>query len=565
MDHHLKKLLIITSLIIFIILPIVSIIFNNIPRTENYAFNLKSEDLNTQTFSKEDYKPIIEQDKLSYGNITVKDLNFDEAGITNDTENYAMLNDDFASGALVVNYESTQFIETKSVAQVDNLDASIVDSNIITVLLNDTISVEYNKSIAPLNGFLIYGSRLTPCTLTQLLILDTSVNEISSEYYSIDSNGYLIFDYDDYFTEDYKQFELYLIWEYDILIDEWDLAQNAQEIYLSTAEQTINPIFEYNFTVVRDKINITLSNGIIEATNLDLYLQLSPADKENLFDHSLKVGESFISNYLNSDNSLNITIVSDLNRVYLNYTANFTLKFIDPIEHSWAIDRLVSLRNIRERIYFPSLIEGPRHHILSDLYIYEQTITIDQVISNFSLFERDVPCFDINVSVIQQDLQDSLIITENLIKKKGLKVFLPFLIKGETDPFTIKYNANNELKIVIADNIFMPLSGITVEFYYYNKPYGTYISNEKVEPSAPIISDENGEVILRDVPNGNYTLKLYRDNQILMETTVNTFSSVNYIATDIVHFPLWILIFGLISGSIILVGYIVYRKYKKDN
>ena len=564
MDHHLKKILIITSLVIFIILPIVSIIFNSIPRTENYVFNPNSEDLNTQTFSKEDYKPIIEQDKLSYGNITVKDLNFDEAGITNDTENYALLNDDFASGALVVNYESTQFIETKSVAQIDNLDESIIDSNIITVLLNDTISIEYNKSKAPLNGFLIYGSRLTPCTLTQLLILDTSVNEISSEYYSIDSNGYLVFDYDDYFTEDYKQFELYLIWEYDILIDEWDLAQNAQEIYLSTAEQAINPIFEYNFTVVRDKINITLSHGIIEATNLDLYLQLSPADKENLFDHRLKVGDSFISNYLNSDNSLNITIVSDLNRVYLNYTANFTLKFIDPIENSWAIDRLVSLRNIRERIYFPSLIEGPRHHILSNLYIYEKTITIDQVISNFSLFEREVPCFDINVSVVQQDLKDSLITTENLIKKKGLKVFLPFLIKGETDPFTIKYYANNELKIVIADNIFMPLSGITVEFYYYNKPYGTYISNERVEPNAPIISDENGEVILRDVPNGNYTLKLYRDNLILMETTVDTFSAVNYIATDIVHFPLWILIFGLISGSIILVGYIVYRKYKKD-
>ncbi|MEJ2296742.1 MAG: hypothetical protein P8Y23_18505, partial [Candidatus Lokiarchaeota archaeon] len=66
MDHHLKKILIITSLIIFIILPIVSIIFNSIPRTENYVFNPNSEDLNTQTFSKEDYKPIIELDKLSY-------------------------------------------------------------------------------------------------------------------------------------------------------------------------------------------------------------------------------------------------------------------------------------------------------------------------------------------------------------------------------------------------------------------------------------------------------------------------------------------------------------------
>jgi hypothetical protein len=565
MDNYQKKLVIIASIIVIFTISLTFIFFNDHTQMEDRSLTSNSEDLKTQTFFKESYDPIIETDKLSYGNITVMDLDFDEAGITNDTENYSILDDDFNSGALIVNYDNTEFIETVNLAQIDNLDEGIEDSFTITVLLNDTISVEYNNSLAPLNGFLIYGSRLTPCTLTKLLLLDTGgsfVEEISDDYYRIDDNDYLIFDYYDYFSEDYKQFELYLIWEYEILIDEWILEQSNEALFITNNEQQINPLFEYNFTVMRNKIANNISEGIVEATNLDLYLRLSPADKEDLFGHSLKVGESFVSNYLNSDNSLNITIVSNLNQVFLNYTANFTIKFLDPIESSWAIDRLVSLRDIRERIYFPSLIEAPKHHILSNLYIYEKTITIDQVISNISLFERNVLVFDINVSLLEEDLSNSLIITRNIIKKKGLKIFVPFLIRGECNPFTIKYNANNDLKVIIADNIYMPLSGITVEFYYYGKIYGTYISNDKVQPISPIISDENGEVILSGVPNGNYTLKLYRGSQLLMETTINTFTSVNYIATNIVHFPLWIMIFGLINGILLLLGFIAYYKYK---
>ena len=566
MHDYQKKLVLIASIIVCFLMPLVLMVYYDLPQTEDWGYSLNNDHLKSNSFSKDDYEPIIETDKLSYGNITAVDLDFDEAGIINDTTNYYILDDDFDSGGLVVSYNSTEFIETVNVAQIDNLDENIEDSFSISVLLNDTLTVEYNKSVAPLNGFLIYGARLTPCSLTKLLYLNTSsssVDEISENYYSIDENNYLVFNYDDFFIEDYQLFELYLIWEYEILINEWNLEQNNEEIFITKDEQQINPVFEYNFTVVRNKISSNISDGDIEATNLDLYLRLSPADKEELFNHSLMVGENFISNYLNSDNSLNISIVSNINQVFLNYTANFTIKFNDPVESSWAIDRLVSNRNIRERIYFPFLIEAPQHHVLSNLYIYEQTIIIDQVISNTSLFERNVLVFDINITIIEEDLKNSLIITKNSIKKKGLKIFIPFLIEGECNPFIIKYNADNDLKIIIADNIYMPISGITVEFYYYGKAYGTYISNERVLPISPILSDENGEVILNGVPNGNYTLKLYQNNQLLIETTIDTFTPVNYIATEIVHFPLWIMIFGLINGILFLIGYISYYKYKK--
>jgi len=569
MDKYQKKSLIIITFLIVFLVPLAFIFFNGDYHLEEYAVLENEDTINTQSFSKDDYEPIIEDDKLSYGNITVLNFEFDEVGFTSNSERYGALDDDFASGALIVEYNETNYIETAKIAQIDNLDASVKASNKITVLLNDTLTVIYNQSLAPLEGFLIYGPRLTPCSLTKLLILNSagsSVDEVGKEYYSTDNNSYLVFDYDDYFTESYKRFELYLIWEYNITIEDWNMEQrNDQEIFIKNEEQTVNPLFGYNFTVRRRKFGTNISENIVNALNLDLYLKLSLADKEDLFDHSLKIGENFVSNYLNVDKSINITIVSNLIRVYLNFTSNFTLKFLDPVAESWSIDRLVNLRNIRERIYFPSIIEGPKHYVLKNLYIHEKTITVDQVIANYSLFERFVQYYDINVSVVEEELRHSLIITRNAIKKKGLKIVIPFLIKGETNPFSIKYEADNDLRVIIADNIFMPLVGIKVEFYYFGKPFGTYISNEKVLPISPIISNENGEVVLRGAPNGNYTLRLYQENQILMETIVSTFSSVNYVSTDILHFPIWIIIFGLINGVFILIGFIVYYKYRNRN
>ena len=107
------------------------------------------------------------------------------------------------------------------------------------------------------------------------------------------------------------------------------------------------------------------------------------------------------------------------------------IRFINPVSETWAIDRLVSMRNIRERIYFPSLISGPKRIIVNYLMIYEPTITLDQVISNTSLFERDVQYFDLNVSTIEEEFKHSLIFTKNAVKKQGLKIIIPYMIRGE--------------------------------------------------------------------------------------------------------------------------------------
>ncbi len=82
-------------------------------------------------------------------------------------------------------------------------------------------------------------------------------------------------------------------------------------------------------------------------------------------------------------------------------------------------------------------------------------------------------------------------------------------------------------------------------------------------PMAPAITNEYGEVIIKDVPNGNFTVYIYSGDQLLTKSSVNPFIYTNYIPTDIAHFPIWIIIFGTINGIIAFIGILIHLSNKK--
>ena len=518
-----------------------------------------------QGFSEDDYNPIIEDDKQALGNITITSFDFDEVGFFNNSQRYPDLDDDFISGALNITFLGINFTETKSVAQIDNLDEEIIDSRKITVVLNESIFVKYNTSVTNSEGYLIYGPRLYPFKLSQLRILSYGkgyVEEVPEANYSIDSSNFLKFVFDENFKKTSHNFSMYLIWEYNLTIREWVLFQHPDKILVSQEEQVVNALFHYDFSVQGSKFDTNSLTLKVNADNLDINLHVNPPDKELLNDYSLEINNDTIDDFVNIDNSINVSTTGNQESINLNFTTSYTVKFVNPVSNNWAIDRLVEHRNVRERIYFPSLIDGPKHIILKYLMIYEKTIILDQVFTNSSLFERPVSYYDLNLTQIEEAFRQSLIFTRNAIKKQGLKIILPYLIVGETDPVMIKYDANNVLLIKVTDNINMPLVGVDIILYYYQKQYGTYISNDLIVPMAPVSTNENGEAAIRNVPNGNYTVMIYEEGRLIKESTVNTYQRFNYIVSDELHFPLVILIFGVISGVFILLGVIFYIQYK---
>ncbi|MFX1405728.1 MAG: hypothetical protein ACFFC9_08935 [Promethearchaeota archaeon] len=562
-----RKLIVLTSIILISLVSIIEIVTynNSVPREENFS---NSYDLpKTQAISIEDYTPIIDDQNHGLGIITITNLIYNEAGFFNFTANYPNLDDDLTSGALEMSYNGTEYIETKNVAQSDNLNDSVIESNMVTVLLNESIEIRYDMSIGGSEGYLIYKPSLVYDKLNRFLIQNESssqIIELNEAEYSIDNYDFVKFNYNNYFGVTAHNFTMHLIWEVNIELNDWNILQDTNDdIVIYQQEQEIHPQFSYNFTVNAYEYNKSSAIDTLLAENMDIDLKVTPPDRDQLSNHTLEVNGVIISNFLDANNTINVTTNEIPGIFIMNFTTNYTLKFEDPIDYSWSIDRLIKNNNIRERIYLPTLISGPDHIYLSGIVVYESSITIGQVISNYSLFNRDVLTFDANLSVVEEYSQSSLIFTENAIRKKGLKIVIPYLIKSETNPFFITYEANNDLLIIVTDRIRMPIINLDLEIYFYDKPYGSYISNDLTEPSAPVSTNFNGEVSFKNLATGNYTIRIYRRNNLIKETVISTFSKTHYIITDAIHFPLVIIIFGSISGIVFLIGLILYLNSRR--
>ncbi len=539
---------ILVLLIFSTLVPFFSIIFTNSNIYDNQD-NLKIND-----FSKEDYIPIIEERKHGLGNITIHNMTFSglEIGHYIYNASYPLLWYDYDSGALNITSKEMKFIETNESARIDNLNSDLIDRNEITVELNETLKVWYDN---PNEGYFIYRPRLYPSYLTNFYVLnDTDILELTrdTDYY-IDDRDFLVFDYKDYFIFSTFNFAMYLIWEYDLTVDPWNMNQYTDKLNMTKAEQNFTAKFNYEFTLTGQMYDAD-TNQKITSENVGVALSVYLPDRDLLDNHSLLLNNQsvVIDDHLNFDKSINITLsdffFANESWFFLNFTANYTVRFIEPVSKTWAIDRLVALRNIRERIYFPSLISGPRHVYLSHISIYEPATLSEDILSTESLFEREVLYFD-----------------ENITDNGGvrLKVELPYMLVGETCPFSVNYVAVDKLRIIVTDNIKMPIMDLKLRIYYYDLNYGTYISNNRTQPIAPLKTNENGEVSLNNVPKGNYTVEVYQYGNLIVRTNVSTYNEINYIYTNLMHIPIWILIFGSINGSFLIIGIIVYLKNKK--
>lgn len=524
----------------------------------------------THSFSKRDYEPILDSEKQGLGDINVTDLIFDEIGITSTNGMSTPYKEDISSPALNISYNGTQFIKTKKIAQVDNLNENITDYRQITVLINESIDVVYNASIQSLEGYLLYAPKLTPCLVVQLWIEnDTySLRKVNNQYYStepINKINFLKYNYRDNFTDNALNLTMHIIWEYNLTISSWKLTQyEVDDLLIEEENQVLSPEFKYEFNIIGKKFNGS-QNVIINAKTLEVNLTVNFPDKGLLRNHEIQINsEKFGSNILNADKSLSWLVLANNTKFLIDFTVNYIIGFVEPVDETWAIDRLVEEKDIRERIYFPRIISGPSHIFVKYINILEDTIGFEQVKSAVSLFGRDISYVEVNVTELEEDIKNSLIFSENATKRQGIKITLPYLIKGEVCPFTFKYETDKDLRIIITDNIRMPIVGLDVVVYYYGEKYGTYISKEVNQPIGPTITDQNGEILVENVPNGNYTIKIYNPitEELIFEAEVSAFTEVNYVITPIIHFPLIVLIFSISSLGIFGIGFIVFKKQK---
>ncbi|MFX1417300.1 MAG: hypothetical protein ACFE9N_00100 [Promethearchaeota archaeon] len=549
----------ISLVIIFVSILVIPILFSGthlIPNSEISTLTPRVSD-----FSKDDYTPILTQKKYSLGNISVNDiyLNDLEMGFYVYDIDYPLVGADNDSGALKILPLDFKFIETTKPAIQDNLDTTISDNDVITVKLNESLEVQYDN---PQAGYLIYHSRLNPCRLIKFYIKNGSnIIELNNETdYSIDNKQFIIFNYEEFFPSlTIHNFTMYLIWKYELVLTSWNLLQTQplEDLIMNEKEQNFTVRFNYNFIIAGKKFGVDISQGNYFADEIDLALQVNPPDRKSLNGHYLELNNVTvnINTHLTGNKSIIVLLSdgfsADLSLFSLNFTSVFEFKFISPVGKTWAIDRLVAMTNIRQRIFILSLVNGPKHIYIEGLSFYEPTIFLlpkKEVISSTSLFNRRVDSIYLNISITGRE---------------GIQIVAPYLITGETCPIIIKYYSAQTLHVVVTDTIRMPLVGASAELLYYDKLYGTYISIDKVQPISVGSTNENGVIMLKQIPHGNYTMRIYMNGILIKESPVSPDTNINYINTDYPHFPFWIIIFATINIIILFVGIVFYLKNKR--
>ncbi|MFX1312541.1 MAG: hypothetical protein ACFFHD_08010 [Promethearchaeota archaeon] len=563
-SRKLKYLSIFTSIIIIFTICLSGLLKNSNDKS-NFLFYQNSsitEDININNYSKEDYSAIISEETYSLGNITITDLlvNSLELGFCTYNDIYPLLTEDYNSTAINMTIEDFKFIKTVTPAKNDNLNVTNSNKNNITVMFNETLYFKYNNSKTE---YLIYHSRLANYRFIEFYIQNgTKIIKLEEETdFYFDDHEFIVFYYKDFlqkestfnFTGSIFNFSMHLIWEWDILIQEWDFFQ-TNDLSVKNALDNYSVDFSYSFHLTGKKYNQSVLDPLINVDNMFSALRIDLFDRNLLYNYTLELNNETVNfnTHLNSNKTIKVLLSDSFSSNYdhfrLNFSTIFTLQFENAVGKLWAIDRLVAKRNIHERIYFISIVAGPKYFTLKSISFYEPSILFENMISAFSLFEREIDFYYLNTSTPGET---------------RLIVNAPYLIRGETCPFTLKYETSTTLNIIVTDIIHMPLIGAEVKLYYHNKEYGTFISSNRVQPISLGKTNDNGEIILNDVIIGNYTVRVYYRNSFIKEDSVNTYKENNFVRTNIPHFPLWIVVFGLLNGIILIIGFVFYLKSKK--
>ena len=224
--------------------------------------------------------------------------------------------------------------------------------------------------------------------------------------------------------------------------------------------------------------------------------------------------------------------------------------------------KLVSGISLRQRTYEVSVISGPPDLNLMNFCLNDTSIYYSDYFglgSFSSALGRSPNIENMNLSLPENPNNTTKYVDG--VSLLGSNNGLYYLATGETDFLTLTYNASRTLDCILTDNITNPLQGYQVRFYFGNQLYGSQMTWQGGDPYPTLTTDAQGEVIVPYVPLGNYTLELLDPSgNFVLNTTVSSGVSLNFISTPVVHFPTLILVYSGNFGAILLIGIAVYRK-----
>ena len=478
--------------------------------------------------------------------------------------------------------DDLEFLGTETPASLDRAEGPSSKISDIVVRLNETVRWSYNDSaIAYVVGLQPY---LWPCTIEKMFLNGSLLDE--SDYYTDydEAEGGFMYDFENNWTHTVDTLGLEngtfdLTYEYTapIPVSAWRNYCPGPDQYLINATQIVTQAFHYNITFgmplnphsdITARFNLTLPNPAdIFNVNVDV---VDNKTIDELAQGVFAIHNNEISLYLN---------LSKERTMDLHFESNFTVKMLEVIDGFWCEDRLVRGVSTRERDYKITITEGPSDLFLNYFWINETNLLFDDITTGgahlTSALGRTVAIKNMNTSIPkldhdpfyydeeeeEEEIEDPIEYIDGVAFVGVASPDHYYLTKGEVDIITLRYRSLRTLSIVIADKIRTPLEGYRINIYLGNQPYGSKINQFHKYPMATKVTDENGVVAVKWVPIGEFTIEIMDKNgNFIANKTADSDTNINFIVTDIEHFPATILVYSGISVFFILLGMIIYKR-----
>ncbi|MHA1731398.1 MAG: hypothetical protein ACTSU5_05620 [Promethearchaeota archaeon] len=376
------------------------------------------------------------------------------------------------------------------------------------------------------------------------------------QYVSKPDGGYdyAVFDLQPYFSGKVNgSMVMTFNYTYEFEVKGWYTAPQSSESHsISNGTNNIVADFVTYFEIVGDE-------------QLGLDLLYTPPDHTYLYNETISwkkpeqiyfVDVPSENHTILADNRIQILVSESKMQFNVTYLANYTLGFVNATpENIWSADRLVSGFNSRERDYIINASSGPAELLLGNIR-FNSTIPHSSVQGYSDAFNRTVSEISINSTTIPNYESPTGGVLAHFI--------LGYMKTGEVDKVTVQYTADSFLNVLIADAISFPLPNVEVVLYINGLRYGSKVSNEEVRPFPSLTTDSQGQVLFENVPNyQNYTVEVFQNGKSHGMYQVSPVKSLNFVVTEIPHFPIWIIVWASISVAVLCVGVVIYRKSQK--
>lgn len=452
-------------------------------------------------------------------------------------------------------YLGYKFLSVQKIASNETMDWS-QKKGYMTIRVNETARFYYWQNytqkeisiISELKGGIIRQVTVngTQIPLENITTLNGGYFYNFSYYYNLNKNGSLIMGF---------------VFDYNLTISNWYITQHDMssllgKTYLTQKSQIIDAYYNYSLSPGSSGLNMTgkfiinLPDAVkLNQTSINMSLYTGDIHSPSTFER--------YTNYTKHSN-LSIEFTNNANGTLyaINFKTNFTIEFkYSNGPNFWSKDSLIQNRDIRRRYYEISVVAGPTIIPVSLFYFNESSIPFDDVLSISSELGRVLSKSNMNYTLTSLGP-----IGTTFKFEKPSETNYYYLVYGETDRISIQYKSKYTLNLVITDKAQIPVRDVQLVIYYQDVLYGTVMSATQTFQIAPQFTDSLGQAVIKEVPYGNFTISVYYFNNFIENVTANSTTALNFLVTQIPHFPIWVIIYASISLVFAISGLKIYKK-----